>query len=329
MDRLPVDLWCTPEVEESLKLHTGATTTLDLFRALGLDKIVWVFPEYRGHAGRTTWGAPVSKVRAGQASYEEITTAPLAGREDPAILDDYPFWPDPDRFDFAAAVSRAEEAHRDFAVIGPWIALFEVYSQLRGLEQSFLDLALAPDFVETVLDRVEEIQTEMLERFFAAGGADVLDFVFVSDDIGGQNGLLLSPDMWERHLGPRMKRWCRLIHDHGVRVFYHSDGACEAMVGRLIECGIDVLNPIQHVCPGMDPATLKAKYGDRVVFHGGVDNQRVLPFGTPEEVRAEVRMLRDTLGAGGEGFICCSCHNVQAGTPVENILAMIDEAQSG
>ena len=77
----------------------------------------------------------------------------------------------------------------------------------------------------------------------------------------------------------------------------------------------------------MEPAGLKAKYGDRVIFHGGVDNQQVLPFGTPDDVRAEVRMLKETLGAGGAGFICCSCHNVQAGTPVENVLAMVEEAQ--
>ena len=119
----------------------------------------------------------------------------------------------------------------------------------------------------------------------------------------------------------------RLIHSFGKKVFYHTDGASEALIQPLIDCGIDVLNPIQHACPGMETARLKKKYGNRVIFHGGVDNQRVLPFGSPDDVRAEVRMLLATLGGGKEGFICCSCHNVQAGTPLENVLAMIDEMQ--
>ena len=87
---------------------------------------------------------------------------------------------------------------------------------------------------------------------------------------------------------------------------------------------MDVLNPIQHACPGMDRAELKREFGARVIFHGGVDNQFVLPRGTPDEVRAEVEECLRTLGAGREGFICCSCHNTQAGTPVENILAMVE-----
>ena len=95
------------------------------------------------------------------------------------------------------------------------------------------------------------------------------------------------------------------------------------MIPHLIEAGIDVLNPIQHVCPGMDRKGLKEKYGDRLLFHGGVDNQSVLPFGSPEEVRGETRQCLQTLGESG-GYICCSCHNIQAGTPVENILALLD-----
>jgi uroporphyrinogen decarboxylase len=121
-----------------------------------------------------------------------------------------------------------------------------------------------------------------------------------------------------------MRRWCDLVHAHGLRVLYHTDGAARPLLGPIPDCGEDVLNPIQHVCPGMNLAELKREFGHRVIFHGGVDNQHVLPFGTPEDVRAETRRCLETLGAGREGFICCSCHNVQAGTPVENVLAMIE-----
>jgi uroporphyrinogen decarboxylase len=323
VDRLAVDLWCTPEVEAALREHTGTGTDTETWRALGLDKIVWVFPDYEADEDRTAWGAPLKRVRAGEGHYDEVAAAPLAGFDTPESLDDYPHWPDPARFEYDDAFARAAEARRDFAVIGPWVSHFEIYCQLRGLEQGLLDLLISPDLVDAVLDRVEAIQTAMMTRLLASG---LFDLVFLSDDLGTQSGLLFSPETWRRHLEPRLRRWCSTAHDLGVRTFYHSDGAIGPLIGEILDCGVDVLNPIQHACPGMDPAGLKREYGGRVIFHGGVDNQRVLPFGTPEEVRKEVRMLSDTLGAGGEGFICGSCHNAQAGTPVENILAMIDEA---
>ena len=138
----------------------------------------------------------------------------------------------------------------------------------------------------------------------------------------------MSPAHWRRHLQPRLQRWCDLIHAHGLRVFYHTDGAARRLLGPILDCGVDVLNPIQHACPGMELEGLKRDFGSRVIFHGGVDNQFALPRGTVEDVRREVRYCMDTLGAGREGYICCSCHNAQPGTPIENILAMIETAQS-
>ncbi len=337
VDRLPVDLWHTPEIAAALRDHFGVQDDLAMYRALGLDKIVWVFMEYQGEQGektrsqvgaeasgsRTMWGVPLKGVQAGAAYYEEFGNAPLAGYDSPASLDDYPYWPDANRFDYEDAVHRAKRAAEHFAVIGPWVSCFEIYCQLRGLEQSMVDLHTHPELVDAILDRIESIQTEMMRRFFSQG-AEYLNLVFVSDDLGGQTGLMISPKMWARHLQPRLRRWCDLIHSFGLKAFYHSDGAIEPLIGPLIDCGIDVLNPIQHACPGMELEPLKKKYGQQVIFHGGVDNQSVLPFGTPEQVRAETRHCLETLGAGREGFICCSCHNVQAGTPLENIFAMVE-----
>jgi uroporphyrinogen decarboxylase len=163
---------------------------------------------------------------------------------------------------------------------------------------------------------------------FLSQAADLVDLVFISDDIGGQNGMLMSPRMWRRHLRPRLKRWCDLIHSYGVRVFYHTDGGVGPVIPELIEAGVDVLNPIQHACPGMELEPLAQAYGDHLIFHGGIDNQHVLPFGTTDEVRAETLQCLATLGANHEGYICCSCHNVQPGTPLENILTMIETVHS-
>jgi len=339
VDRLPVDLWHTPEVAADLRRHFRVADDFAMWRALGLDKIVWDFMEYRTDGGeraggqsgagaessgsRTMWGVPLREIQAGEAHYAEFGAAPMAGFKTLASVEQYAWWPSVDRFDYDAAVSLAQRASPEFAVIGPWVSCFEIYCQLRGLEQAMTDLIEEPNLVEGILDRVEAIQTGMMKRLFARAEGH-LDLVFISDDIAGQQSLLMSPHMWQAHLQPRLRRWCDLIHAHGLRVFYHTDGAARALIRPILDCGVDVLNPIQHACAGMDMAELKQEFGSRVIFHGGVDNQSVLPRGTAADVRAETRRCLETLGAGRQGFICCSCHNVQPGTPLENIIAMVE-----
>jgi uroporphyrinogen decarboxylase len=339
VDRLPVDLWHTPEIAAALRKHFNAADDFAMWRALGLDKIVWDFMDYRTDAGeraggqsgagaesggtRTMWGVPLQEIQAGEAHYAEFGSAPMSDFDTPASLDQYPWWPKVERFDYDAAVALATKASRDYAVIGPWVSFYEIYCQLRGLEQAMMDLVENPELVEAILDRVEAIQTEMMKKFFARA-KDQLDLVFISDDIAGQKSLLMSPRLWQQHLQPRLKRWCELIHAHGLRVFFHTDGAARPLLKPILDCGVDVLNPIQHACPGMDMAELKKEFGSRVIFHGGVDNQSILPRGTVDQVRAEVKDCLRTLGAAREGFICSSCHNVQPGTPLENILAMVE-----
>jgi uroporphyrinogen decarboxylase len=333
-DRTPVDLWVTPEVLDSLRRHTGETDELAVYQRLGLDKIVWVFPGYGSGRfdpnegeGRTMWGVPTRMIRAGAATYQEFGEPPLGAVEDPAQLDDYPLWPDPTKFNLAGAREWAERARRcNFATIGPWVSHFEIYCQMRGLENAMMDVAANPELLDATLDRIDAVQTTLLEKFLASS-ADLLDIVFNSDDMGTQESLLLSPAAWERHFRDRLKAWCDLVHRHGKKVLYHSDGAVRPLLPVILSCGIDILNPIQHICPGMERGALQRDFGDRVAFHGGVDNQRVLPFGSAADVRLETQTCLDTLGRNG-GYVCCSCHNVQAGTPVENILAMIDTVHS-
>jgi uroporphyrinogen decarboxylase len=342
VDRIPVDLWHTPEVAAALRSHFNVADDFAMWRALGLDKIVWDFMDYRtdegdragGQSGagaesggaRTMWGVPLQEIQAGKAHYAEFGVAPMENCATTADVDNYPLWPKVDRFDYDAAVSLARRASPEYVVIGPWVSFFEIYCQLRGLEQSMIDLIENTDLVEAILDRVESIQTEMMKKFFALAAGHV-DLVFISDDIAGQQSLLMSPPLWRTHLEPRLKRWCDLIHAHGLRAFYHTDGAARALIKPILDCGVDVLNPIQHACPGMDMAGLKKDFGSRVIFHGGVDNQTILPRGTAAQVRDEVKDCLRTLGAGKEGYICSSCHNVQAGTPLENIFAMVETVQ--
>jgi uroporphyrinogen decarboxylase len=329
VDRVPIDLWLTPEVMADLKKHTGKDDEYEMYQALGVDKIAWLVPNYRSEvseARRDAWGVESEAIHSGEAVYYEVSKRPLEDMEEPEELEDHPYWPDPDAFDYTAITAKADRARAfGFATIGPWVSHFEVYCRMRGLENALMDVLAEPEFLEAALDKIEAAQTALLERFFKEMDGRV-DMVLLSDDLGTQESLLMSIDHWKTHLKPRLTRWCKLIHDNGLKAFYHTDGAARPVVPGLIECGVDILNPIQHICPGMDRTELKEAYGEKLIFHGAVENQHVLPHGTPDDVRAEVRTCLETLGKGG-GYLPCSCHNVQAGTPVENVLAMIETVQ--
>lgn len=335
VDRVPVDIWYTDEVFKVLGKKLRIKTHRGMYRKLGLDKMVWLSIPYKGNLAPrkpenevvTLWGARMKSIKAGEETYFETAERPLADCQTPEDIENFPWWPDPDLFDYREAARVAKRAAVDYVTLGPWVSFFEIYCGMRGLEQALMDLLIAPELVEAGLNRIEAIQTEMMKRFFERA-AKYVDCTFVSDDMGGQSGLLISLETWDMFFKERMERWCRMIHNYGIKVFFHSDGAVEPLIGRLIDVGIDILNPIQHRCPGMDISGLKEKYGDRVIFHGGIDTQRLLYLGTVDEVKRETRRCLDILGAGGVGYICCSCHNIQRGTPVENVFAYIETVQN-
>jgi uroporphyrinogen decarboxylase len=331
-DRVPVDMWLVQELVEKFKAKLGVTDELDIYRKLGVDKIVWLGIPYRGtvlkdpneHADVNHWGVKFQKVDANEkARYGEVCHHPLLEFDDISQLEAYP-WPNPDDFDYKTAATEARKLSGEFVTLGPWISIFEVYCQMRSLQEALMDTVAEPEFLHAALNKIAGIQGEMVRRFLeAAKGA--VDMVFVSDDIGTQQSLLMSPQAFDEFIFPRLKKWCDMIHSFGAKVFFHTDGAAEPLIPRLIEAGIDVLNPIQHVCPGMDCKDIKARYGDKLIFHGGVENQNILPFGTPEEVAAETRKCLDELGP--DGYLPCSCHFAQADTPLENIIALIETVQ--
>lgn len=333
-DRIPVDIWLTPEVLSDLKQTVGVSDELKLYQELKLDKIVWVFPGYQSEKydpnesdGKDPWGVPMKKVISGKATYMEFGSPPLGDMEETSELDDYPFWPDPDKFNYESAYLAASKARTyQFATIGPWISFFEIYCHMRGMENALMDIIAEPDFLSATLDRIESIQTHMLERYLNELG-DLIDIIFISDDMGTQESQLIAVEAWLEHFKPRMQRWTNLIHKHGKKVLFHTDGAARPFIPHLIDSGIDVLNPIQHICPGMEREALKRDFGHKIVFHGGIENQHVLPYGTVDEVRNETETCLRTLGHDG-GYIACSCHNVQAGSPVKNVLTMIETVQN-
>ncbi|MEW5901936.1 MAG: uroporphyrinogen decarboxylase family protein [Acidobacteriota bacterium] len=193
---------------------------------------------------------------------------------------------------------------------------------IRGGEQALIDLVDHPEIVHYCLGKLFDLAAENTVRIFEAIPGKVM-LSYVAEDMGGQKDLMFSPAHVREFLLPGMKRIIDLAHQAGAYVFHHNDGNVRRIVPAMIAAGIDVLNPIQWWNTGLDRAELKQEFGDRLVFHGGMDNQNTLPFGSHEDVRREVQENLDILGRGG-GYILAPCHNIQSITPVENIVAMYE-----
>ena len=184
------------------------------------------------------------------------------------------------------------------------------------------DMALRPEFVEDLLDRIlYEWDLPIIEQQLAIG----VDGFYFSDDWGSTTGMIFSPGMWRQFIKPRLAIIYDKCHEAGVYVGQHSDGVIQPIFPDLVEIGLDVFNPLEPAV--MDPIDMKKKYGDQVTFFGGIDVERTLPFGTPEQVRAEVRERAATLGQGG-GYILQTSHHILWDTPIENVIAYVEEIRA-
>ncbi len=198
---------------------------------------------------------------------------------------------------------------------------------LRGFAEWLMDLLMNPEFAGRMMDFVEEVWIRMAQNALEALG-DNVDVVAWGDDVASQESLLLSPKTYREHIKPRHRRMVQAIKSlRDVKVSYHSCGAVYELIEDLIDIGVDSLNPVQVSARNMDPVKLKKEFGGRMAFWGGIDTHRVLPFGTPEEVRKEVRRMINILGKKG-GYVLASVHNIQAEIPPENIVAMFEEGKS-
>ncbi len=201
----------------------------------------------------------------------------------------------------------------------------EMGQRLRGYENFFCDLRWNQPLVEALCDKVLEVKMRYWAKALALLG-EWVDVVQEGDDYGGQHGLLISPQLWRAIFKPRLHQLFSHIKRCAphVAIFFHSCGSIYEIIPDLIEVGVEALNPVQVAAANMDSRKLKREFGDSVTFWGGgVDTQRVLPYGTPQEVRDEVRRRIDDLAPGG-GFVFAAVHNIQADVPTENILAMLE-----
>ncbi len=287
----------------------------------------------RQRAGRTwhdltdefgvTWSMPDDA-----PLYMDITHHPLAE----AKLEDirefpFPRGNDPGRF--AGLRERALQIRREtpYAVIsGISGVVYEICWYMRGLERWFMDMIEQPEFCEALIDQTLKFWLDWFDGFLAEVG-DVVDVIMIGDDLAGQGGPLFQPDFYRRVVKPRHKRLVQSIKPRTTaKIWYHTCGACQGYIPDLLDNGIDILNPVQISAASMEPAELKSRFGQRIVFWGGgIDAQHVLPHADPETVRQHVRRNVETFKPGG-GYVFNNVHNIQAGVPAENIVAMYDAA---
>jgi uroporphyrinogen decarboxylase len=257
--------------------------------------------------------------------YEGHASWQLGGAESIDDLKKHP-WPQPDWWDFSELPAMIDRLQQD----GPYHVRFRLGSffeqawALRGMEDFLMDIVRAPEMAAYIMDRILEVHLENLRAVLELAG-DKLDMIYTYDDVATQNSLMISPRHWEKMIKPRHRQILDLVHQYNKTTMYHCDGAIGPLIPQLIDLGVDVLNPIQTDTPEMEPVGLKAKYGDDITFHGGIDIIRTLPQGSPLQVQEEVKARINVLGQDG-GYIVCSSHHIQPDTPLENVLAMYDPA---
>jgi len=354
-DRIPMDYWGTPEVSAKLIKYFGIsdkseteiiagfgqnrflptkeaipTSRLlerEALKRLNIDFVIRLEATYTGpqpELGSDPFGCRYRSVDYGEGTYTECTHSPLAEFNSVAEIEQNYTWPEPDWWDYST-IPEQIDGYDDYPIRAGGSEPFLFYKYLRGDSQAFMDLVIQPEIVHYCLDKLFDLAYENTRRMYQLipDASSGLVLTYVNEDLGGQSGLLYSPQHIREFLFPRMKRIVDLAHNAGGYVFHHDDGSIWKIIPDLVDLGIDILNPIQWRLKNMAREDLKHEFGEKLIFHGGVDNQHTMPFGSADDVRKEVIDNIKILGEDG-GYIIAPCHNIQPNTPIENILMLYE-----
>ncbi len=324
-DRVPLWYGADPSVTENLQRILRQESEEALMQRLHIDfrrvRERYVGPELKVNpdgSRQSWWGVD----RIGDY-YGQPFSHPLAGVETIEEVEAYA-WPNPDWFDFSHLRAEAE-AWQEYAVIGgPWVVIFTDATELVGMVEFFIKMVTHPELMKAVINKVSDFYHEISVRTFEACG-DVLDIFFFGDDLGTQQDLFISPAMWDEFLRDDFVRFMDLGKQAGMKNMFHSCGSVRGLLSRWVDLGLDAVNPIQRLAKGMELDQLKDLYGDKLTFHGGIDHQQVLSFGSVQDVKNEVHEVVDILAPGG-GYCLAASHDLLiAEMPPENIITMFDE----
>ncbi|MCK5739583.1 hypothetical protein KAH55_10390 [bacterium] len=327
VDRVPIFMWFHPDTAKWLSqmLEIPASRVDD---AMKNDiKMTWannnwymegIVHENDGEGHSDPWGISWEKL----GPYNQISHYPIkdASKED-VLAYKFPYDKQDMLLELMRPVAAASETHFIGCDVSPCI--FEMYCRLRGMEGAMLDMAADEALSKEMLKRCADFALALAEK---ACERYPLDWLWSGDDVASQQALMMHPDTWREQIKPHLARILDVGKKHHYWTAYHSCGAIRPIIPDLIEIGLNVLNPIQCTAVDMDPLSLKAEFGEHLAFMGGVDNQYLLPQGTPQEVRQATERLIDGMTADGGDFILAASHTIPPETPVENIFAMYDVA---
>ena len=318
---MPID-W-QPHYYEDLKYRTSGN---DLRVAMGSDCVLvgggvpadWTVEEAEDGSIVNEFGM---RMKMGIGWYDVIK-GPLEDCTTVEQVMDLPF-PDPDDDARYVDAKRYIDKYKgEHFIIGTVeLTMFEMAWHMTGLQKFMTDMALGEPYVEALIDRTMAFSLAVGKRLVELG----VDGIWTGDDFGAQNGMMVSPNMWRDIFKPRMAEVFRQFKavNPDVITMYHCDGAIAPILPDLIEIGLEVFNPVQPNVPGHEPDELKAQFGDSLSFWGGIDQQYLLPRGTPKEIEADVKAKIEALGPGG-GYMVAPAHILQGDTPVENVEAFIE-----
>jgi uroporphyrinogen decarboxylase len=255
----------------------------------------------------------------------ESVWRPLANVEDPEELDNYEWPVADDIFDYSeiADVIKTQPHRPIWTGGGAFTSFFCKMCDLCGIEKVLVDLIENPPLIEAMIVKILDFYKDSFKKSLEASKGRVEVFG-MGDDFATQESLMFSRDIWVKYFKDPTKELCDLIKSYGVYVQYHSCGAVSEMLPDFIEAGVDILNPIQPKAKGMDAESLKMNYGNSMVFHGGIDIQEILPYGSEQDVRDEVDRVCSILGKDG-GYIFTSGHGILRDIPPGNVVAMYDQ----
>jgi uroporphyrinogen decarboxylase len=325
LDRIPIFMWFHPEtarlLSEYLDIPVGHLDDV-MFNDI---RQVWVGNNYamegfflkEGETYLDYWGIEWVK----EGFFNQIAKYPLIDADEDIIQDyKFPYNKIPALVDNLSSLECKSSDYFIGCDISP--SLFEMYNRLRGMENSLMDIALYPEMFASIMEKCADFNLALANK---AVNRLSLDWLWTGDDVSGQNGMMMSPKSWRERIKPQLARLFNFGKSHDLWVAYHSCGSIPDIIPDLIEIGLDVLNPIQSNCPGMDPARLKRDFGKDLTFMGGIDPQDLLPKATVLEVQREVGKLLETLAPGG-GYILAASHTIPPETPLDNIFAMYSSA---
>jgi len=326
-DRHPTIHHGTPEINRDLKEYLGVSTDAELHEKLG-DDFRKVCPIYIGPELKTfedgswegIWGERYINYSFGNGTYPEAVYLPFENVTTVEELEKFRF-PSTEWYDYSKIKEMCEK-HKDYAIIAGGAEVPDFMNGIarcRGVEQVLVDIALEDPVYLAIMEKFHVFWYEMMERILKAGEGKI-DVLYLGEDYGNQNGLMISPKTFDKLFAWRMEEFINLAHRYGAKAMMHCCGSCREIIPRFIELGLDILEVVQVDAVNMGIIELHKEFYGEIAFCGSVSVQSTLPFGTEEEVLKAVNLRKQLFEKGG--IVIAPTHDIQAGTPVGNVLAM-------